>query len=173
MDGERCGAPTRNGSGCRYPAERCPHEGHRRYRDARAAATPRAPAEALRERDLRGLGWWLIEEILSGRVTPPEASAVTRLMHTLLQLGPAPDDEERALEEVALRGLLMHGLPPRTPEEWQRAREAFDEDAIAEFLRWAPLLEGDAEHDLHQLGLGDGAGGDGDVTDVGDDEDRV
>lgn len=55
----------------------------------------------------RALGWWLIEEILGGRVTPPEASAVNRLMHTLLQLGPAPEEDERALQEVALRGLLM------------------------------------------------------------------
>ena len=96
---------------------------------------------AIRERDLRGLGWWLIEETLAGRVTPPEASAVNRMMHTLLQLGPAPEAEDRALQEVALRGLLMHGVPPRTEDEWRRAAEVFDDEALAEFRRWASAEE--------------------------------
>ncbi|MXY36703.1 MAG: hypothetical protein F4061_01185 [Acidobacteria bacterium] len=97
---------------------------------------------AIRERDLRTLGWWLIEETLAGRVTPPEASAVNRMMHTLLQLGPTPEADELALQEVALRGLLMHGVPPRTEEEWRRAAEIFDDEALAEFRRWASVEEG-------------------------------
>ena len=141
MPETRCGAPTRGGSPCRFPADRCPHDSHARAREQRpqgARGEPAAsPAGAIRERDLRSLGWWLIEETLAGRVTPPEASAVNRMMHTLLQLGPAPEADERALQEVALRGLLMHGVPPRTPEEWRRAAEIFDEEALAEFRRWA------------------------------------
>ena len=138
MSGSRCGAPTRGGAACRFPADRCPHESHARVRDERPA--PKAassPAGAIRERDLRALGWWLIEEILSGRVTPPAASAVNRMMHTLLQLGPTPEADDLALQEVALRGLLMHGVPPRTEAEWRRAAEVFDDEALAEFRRWA------------------------------------
>ncbi len=97
----------------------------------------------MRGRDLRALGWWLIEETLAGRITPPEASAVNRMMHTLLQLGPTPEADDVALQDVALRGLLMHGLPPRTAEEWRRAAEVFDDDALAEFRRW-PAASGDA-----------------------------
>ena len=135
-----CGAPTRGGTPCRFPADRCPHEHHAR---ARAPAgqgereQPGSPADAIHERDLRALGWWVIEETLAGRVTPPEASAVNRLMHTLQQLGPTPEADDLALQEVALRGLLMHGVPPHTPAEWRRAAEIFDEDALAEFRRWS------------------------------------
>lgn len=136
MPDDPCGAPTRAGAACRYPADRCPHESHARAREARPRHE-RSPVGAIRARDLRALGWWLIEETLAGRVTPPEASAVNRMMHTLLQLGPAPEAEDRALQEVALRGLLMHGVPPRTEDEWRRAAEIFDEDALAEFRRWA------------------------------------
>ena len=133
-----CGAPTRGGSPCRYPAALCPHEAHARHREGRvrrdptpAPAPPAAPLRAVRERDLRALGWWLIEQTLAGRVSPPEASAVNRMMHTLLQLGPDSEAGERALREVALRGLLMHGVPPRTPEEWDHAAELFDDEALA------------------------------------------
>ncbi len=136
MSHDQCGAPTRGGSACRFPADRCPHEAHGRAREARPRHE-RSPAGAIRERDLRGLGWWLIEETLAGRVTPPEASAVNRMMHTLLQLGPTPEADERALQEVALRGLLMHGVPPRSEDEWSRAAEIFDDEALAEFRRWA------------------------------------
>ena len=156
MSNEPCGAPTREGIGCRYPAASCRHEAHARYREARGDPDrPRSPVEAIRRRDLRALGWWLIEEILAGRVTPPEASAVNRMMHTLLQLGPASEEDERSLQETALRGLLMHGVPPRTDDEWRQAAEIFDEDALAEFHRWTPLLEGDADHGVEPLGLGD------------------
>ena len=138
MPEPRCGAPTRAGAPCRFPSDQCPHESHARGRKAPPAGEPRpSPAGAIRERDLRTLGWWLIEETLAGRVTPPEASAVNRMMHTLLQLGPTPEADDLALQEVALRGLLMHGVPPRTADEWKRAAEIFDDEALAEFRRWA------------------------------------
>ena len=146
MSNDRWGAPTRGGSACRFPADRCPHEAHGRAREARPPHE-RSPAGAIRERDLRGLGWWLIEETLAGRVTPPEASAVNRMMHTLLQLGPTPEADERALQEVALRGLLMHGVPPRGEDEWRRAAEIFDDEALAEFRRWAAPEGEPAKHE--------------------------
>ena len=137
MPETRCGAPTRAGSACRFPADQCPHEAHARAREELPGPErPLSPAGVIRGRDLRALGWWLIEEALAGRITPPTVSAVNRMMHTLLQLGPAPEAEELALQEVALRGLLMHGVPPRTPEEWTRAAEIFDDEALAEFRRW-------------------------------------
>ena len=145
-DHDRCGAPTRGGAPCRFPAGQCPHDAHARARGGGPVRErPASPVGAIRERDLRTLGWWLIEETLAGRVTPPEASAVNRMMHTLLQLGPTPEADELALQEVALRGLLMHGVPPRTEEEWRRAAEIFDDDALAEFRRWASLEEGTVE----------------------------
>ena len=138
MANARCGAPTRGGSPCRFPIDRCPHGGHAAARGegAETPAPSPSPADAVRERDLRTLVWWLIEETLAGRITPPEASAVNRMMHTLLELGPGPEADEQALQEVALRGLLMHGVPPRTAEEWKRAAEVFDDAALAEFRRW-------------------------------------
>lgn len=142
-DDDRCGAPTRGGAPCRFPAGQCPHKAHARAREGRPGrARSPSPVGAIRERDLRALGWWLIEETLAGRVTPPEASAVNRMMHTLLQLGPTPEADDLALQEVALRGLLMHGVPPRTEDEWRRAAEIFDDEALAEFRRWASAEEG-------------------------------
>ena len=141
-DNDRCGAPTRGGAPCRFPTGQCPHDAHARAREAQPGrARSPSPVGAIRERDLRALGWWLIEETLAGRVTPPEASAVNRMMHTLLQLGPTPEADDRALQEVALRGLLMHGVPPRTEDEWRRAAEIFDDEALAEFRRWASVEE--------------------------------
>lgn len=142
-DNDRCGAPTRGGAPCRFPTSQCPHEAHALTREVRGGpARASSPVGAIRERDLRALGWWLIEETLAGRVTPPEASAVNRMMHTLLQLGPTPEADDLALQEVALRGLLMHGVPPRTEDEWRRAAEIFDDEALAEFRRWASVKEG-------------------------------
>ena len=174
MPNEQCGAPTRQGRACRFPASRCRYETHARYREGRADPDrPRSPAEAIRQHDLRALGWWLIEEILGGRVTPPEASAVNRMMHTLLQLGPAPEEDERALQEVALRGLLMHGVPPRSEEEWRRAAEIFDEEALAEFRRWTPLLEGHGDDGVKPPRLRDRERDEGDMPSLGDEENGI
>ncbi len=154
MPQSRCGAPTQGGTACRFPADRCPHEGHARARETPSRQSPSREASAapLRTRDLRALGWWLIEEALAGRITPPEVSAVNRMMHTILQLGPAPESDERALQEVALRGLLMHGVPPRTRDEWRRAAEIFDDEALAEFRRWPPLASAAPEREDETAG---------------------
>ena len=36
----------------------------------------------------------------------------------------------------------MHGVPPRTPEEWGHAAELFDDEALAEFRRWDEAADG-------------------------------
>ena len=91
---------------------------------------------------LWGLGLQILLAVLVlktpfGAVFQALGGAINRMMHTLLQLGPTPEADELALQEVALRGLLMHGVPPRTAEEWRRAGEVFDDEALAEFRRWA------------------------------------
>ena len=51
-----------------------------------------------------------------GPVNPASnAQALTAVLRVLAGLGPEPRQEEDALAEVELRGLLMHGVPPRTP----------------------------------------------------------
>lgn len=124
-----------------------------------------------RPRDLRELGWWLIEQVLEARIDQKDAAVVSTLIRTLATLGPSPLDDERALREVMLRGRLMHGLPPASEDEWRQAEEAFEPAAIAEFLRWRPLLEGDAEDRFEPLLFGEMGGEELDTPFVADGED--
>ena len=149
MDERRCGAPTRKGTPCRLLAGEC--EYHTVWRAARTrgdraavvAPSPppafdasRATPAALQQRDLRGLGWWVIERVLGEELPAQNASVLASVMRILATLGPEPLAEEEAWKEVELRGLLMHGDPPRNAEEWRRAAEIFDDASLAEFRRW-------------------------------------
>lgn len=122
MERQACGATTQSGGSCGYRRGPCPY--HPAAALAREAAQPRrgphlpGPVEA---RDLRGLGWWLIGAVIDERVEERRASVVNSVMRTLAALGPEELGEEEALREVELRGLLMHGLEPRTPREWEQA----------------------------------------------------
>lgn len=147
MNPEQCGAPTRQGTPCRWPYRDCDHEPHREWRRARGLPVsqpgerrPRAvpPPEILRARDLRGLAWWLAEASLTGGIEARDAAVVTSLLRVLASLGPTPMDEEEALREIELRALIAQGIPPRTPEEWARAEALFDDEALAEIRRWPP-----------------------------------
>lgn len=141
---ERCGVrePGRAGP-CRYPAMACPKEGHQALR--RTAARDAAIAE----RDLRALGWWLIDGVLAAGLEPQRASVTVRIMSLLERLGPGTHDGDDALREVVLRGLVMAGIPPRTPDEWAIAERVFDDEALAEIRRWALSFEGDG-HDAFE-----------------------
>lgn len=65
-------------------------------------------------------------------------------MRVLATLGPEPLAEEESLREIELRGLLMNGIPPRTPDEWELAAKVFDDEALSEFRRW-PVTGGEPE----------------------------
>ena len=62
-------------------------------------------------------------------------------MRILASLGPEPMAEAEALKQVELRGRIMHGQPPRNPQEWERAAAVFDDEALAEFHRWDDEIE--------------------------------
>jgi hypothetical protein len=98
-----------------------------------------APPSAVDERDLHGLGWWVIKNAITGELTTPQGTVVANVMRVIAGLGPEPLAEEEALRNVELSGRIMHGVPPRNEAEWERARRMFDDDAIAEFERWAAL----------------------------------
>ncbi|MCC6382600.1 MAG: hypothetical protein IT304_08815 [Dehalococcoidia bacterium] len=137
MQREQCGAPTRKGPPCRFARGECPH--HRRVGPAPAAAGEGlAVPPAVGLRDLRGTGWWVIAQTISGELAPPRASVVVSTIRTLAALGPGDLDEEEALREVELRARLMHGLAPRTPAEWERAGSLFATETLSELHRWTP-----------------------------------
>ena len=171
---ERCGATTKTGERCRWPRGECRWHvpaGDEPLPNTAAAASagppdpkPQAPESSfpwLEGRDLRGLGWWLIEHILRGSVESRDGSVVAGLVRTLAALGPEESNREEALREVELRGMLMHGMPPRTEEEWELAARVFDDDALAEFRRWERLLleadhrDGTEPFDLREVRAGD------------------
>jgi hypothetical protein len=109
--------------------------------------------DAVRERDLRDLGWWLAEHLIDASIEPPYAGPLVSLMRVLFALGPGDMAEAEVLREVELRGRLAHGLAPRDPDEWERAAAVFSAEALEEFARWA---EGEAEAPVPG---GDGDGG--------------
>jgi hypothetical protein len=78
--------------------------------------------------------------VASGRYSPAQGARFIRSLVAVRKLGPEPIDEDEALAEVELRGRLMHGQPPRDPEEWALAARRFDETAIREFRRWEELI---------------------------------
>lgn len=163
MSNARCNEPTLAGGHCRWPRAECPH--HRATptpgEPTRAAATddsmaPPAPAvERPPERDLRELGWWMVDEVLANRVGREQASGVAAIMRVLAGLGADDAHDDEALAEIELRGRLAHGMPPRGDEQWALARQRFTDAALREFERWP----------------GDGSGGDADTPPAGPDGD--
>lgn len=126
----RCAAPTATGHPCHYPAGRCPM--HSRQASSPAPVPPALPA------DPRELARAVVERALRGDANPLHAMRLVQAARALQEF-PDPAHDEWALQEVALRGRLMHGLAPATPEQWDLARETFDDAALAEFERWARL----------------------------------
>jgi hypothetical protein len=82
-----------------------------------------------------------LDRLRFGQVSALAAARYMRGILAFKNLGLEPYDEKEALREVELRGRLMHGQPPRDPEEWAFARERFDDNAMAEFERWQRLIE--------------------------------
>jgi hypothetical protein len=148
--GAICGAVTRNGGRCQNRlGDRCPyHTDEQRARaqsPAPGAAAPRRPGrrEAIAGRDLHAVAWALLEDLLEddGVDAARRASAGATLIRVVEGLGEPPVSGERAAAEIALRGMIMHGLPPRNEEEWALAEELFTPEAVAMFRTWKPGLE--------------------------------
>jgi hypothetical protein len=192
MSDEQCGAPTQAGESCRWPFVECPVTTHRVWRlerglpvpaeapsargqrRARLARNDRAALRALVERrDVRSLGWWLVEHTIGREeMSPREIAVLGTLLRTLGGLGPDDLDEEQALADAVLRGVVMHGVPPRSDEEWERARALFDDEALVEFRRWRALREVDADDVDEPLRRADGGADHPDVAVRLEDEDR-
>jgi hypothetical protein len=84
------------------------------------------------------VSWWLLEQLVRDGVKE-RAAPIASIIRVLAGLGPGDPAESDALAETELRGLLMHGQPPRTDDEWRRAAATFTPEAIAEFERWAAI----------------------------------
>lgn len=91
--------------------------------------------------------WWALRGLATGHVQPREASAVASLLRVLHALGPEPMDEEEALAEVELRGIIMAGLQPRNEAEWALARRRFSEEALQLLGRPEPDDDEDWDED--------------------------
>lgn len=95
---------------------------------------------AIARRDLHAVAWRLLEELFEDdRVDAARrASAGATLIRVVEALGEPPVSRERAAAEIALRGMVMHGMPPRNAEEWALAEELFTADAIEMMRGWQP-----------------------------------
>jgi hypothetical protein len=109
-------------------------------REARAAALrERYSAEPFESRDLRLVGWLVLQRIFFADMEPSEASAAASVIRALTSLGDAPESEGEQLAEIELRGMLMNGFQPRDDAEWALAERLFGERSMEEFRRWQKL----------------------------------
>ena len=135
--GGRC--QNRKGPNCPY------HTNAERSRTTPAepgdtAAPSRRGDDAVAKRDLHAVAWQLLEDLLEDdRVDAARrASAGATLIRVVEALGEPPVSRERAAAEIALRGMVMHGMPPRNAEEWALAEELFTPDALEMIRTWPP-----------------------------------
>ena len=125
MTREICGAaPTKAGGYCHNPAGRC------RIHTEAPPLTTSPTILPSRDRDIRAIGWWLLDGLVAGTVDPRTASVLASVLRVMSSLGPDEMTREDQLKEVELRGLLMHGVPPRNEEEWERARRTFEPEFL-------------------------------------------
>ena len=129
---EKCGAPTKNGTPCKW--ER-PCKYHGTKPTATATSQPGSDSfrpEAVAERDLASLGWWTIGAVLSGELEAPRGSVVAALMRIIVSLDEQGDAELYGWERTALETRLANGLLPKTDDEWALAEQIVDEETFAE-----------------------------------------
>ncbi len=167
MDKSTCGQMTKQGRPCGFPRGGCRWHDGSPAGDGRVSLTP----AAVGERDPRGLAWWTIDTLLRGELSAASATVVASLLRVIAGLGPGAAEEAEALAETAFRGRIMHGLPPSTPAEWERAERNYTPEAVAEFRRWEALLEADRLHDGDELVFGEGRAIEGEDAFVIEDED--
>ena len=97
--------------------------------------------EAFAAKDLRAVGWLVLERLFIEACEPARASAAATLIRALSALGDAPADEEEQNRIITLHGLLMNGFQPRDAEEWELAERVFGPERMAEFRRWRALRD--------------------------------
>ncbi len=176
------------GGKCTWPSDKCPVDFHKRHRGAghvsafRQQAEPQVdednapeslePPPALEQHDVRQLSWWLVEQVIRGKLEERRAGVVATMVRILVSLGPEPLAPGAALEAIRLRASLMHGIPPKE-DEWPAIEAMFDDQAVEEIRRWSSLFERDVRDHDEPLVLGNVVAGDGDVASLIHDEDRV
>ena len=144
---------------------------------AKGSESVRELPAAFHEHDPRELSWWVIGEVIGGTLEASRASVAAALLRLLHLLGPDAISDEEAWQEVELRGRIMHGQPPRSPEEWARVALLYDDEALEEFRRWeaelrGPLLEDDGRDVDHPDVLRDRTARERQVAPGIEDEDR-
>ena len=155
-----CGAMTLKGTPCQWDREKCIHHGpgeraphglqlvRSAPREAEQATAnlreptepPEPPPPALAERDIRGLAWWLFEQV-TGDLDTTKARVLTSILHLLESLGPGGTEQDERLGEVVHVAKLALGIQPADDAEWDWVLARYEQDAIDEFHRW-PRLDG-------------------------------
>lgn len=174
-DGALCGQPTP----CPVHPSRGAAHSHARTRRARQPAASDHNRDALRfeaplaGRDLNALGWWLIEQVLSGDTQAPrdQFAIAATLMRVLAAVGPGLASKDEANRETALRARLLHARLPRDEAEWALARSLFDDEALGLIQALALLGEGDGGYGGQPLRWLEGGADEVDLPRVGEYED--
>lgn len=92
-------------------------------------------AQAVANNDLRALAWaWLAR--LSRVLDVDQAAHAASWARLLQRLGPEANDAEMDALYVAVYGGGIHGIPPRTAEQWEYAQKVFDAQTFADMQSW-------------------------------------
>lgn len=102
----------------------------------------RRAAEALDAADLHGLAWaWLGH--LSRNLRTEDSTRAAAWARIAERLGAGAQDNETALMQMAVYGGAIHGVPPRTAEQWEFAASVMDPQTVEEMRAWAALDPGE------------------------------
>jgi hypothetical protein len=98
---------------------------------------PAEPAPPRSELNLRVLAQDAIERVFDGAASPLQAARLVRALRSFQTVELDPYDEQQALKRIEVSGRAMNGMPPGSPEQWDLARQMYDDDSLREFIRWA------------------------------------
>ncbi len=130
MTPNHCNQTTPSGHPCYHLASRCP------FHPAPVRAPDDAAEPSAERPNPHRFIFHALQDAVEGKASP---ASVTRLVKTLAiahRIGPPPLDADRIADEIALKGMTMHGIPPRTEAQWNLAREMFTGDSLHLFARW-------------------------------------
>ncbi len=128
MTPNRCAQTTPSGRLCYHLASRCPFH---------PAPAPGPEPETAAERpDPHRYIHNALQAVVEGKSSPTVIARLVRTLEIANRLGPPPLDQDRIADEIALKGMTMHGFAPTTEAQWDLAREMFTPGALHMFATW-------------------------------------
>lgn len=128
MTSTPCTQTTPSGRPCRHLAARCPF-----HPEPGPAPAPEPGAE---HPDPHRYIHNALQTVVEGKSSPTVIARLVRTLEIANRLGPPPVDEDQKRAEIALHGMIMAGIAPTTPAQWELARDLYTPGALHMFTTW-------------------------------------